>query len=85
MRFIGKQYLDNSESEDLSINSYSVTDISVSFDFSGKNSKIPLSLQLNVNNLFNKKYETHGAVDSGIAFFIPAALRNVYLTLVIKL
>ena len=85
MRFIGKQYLDNSESEDLSINSYSVTDISVSFDFSGKNSKIPLSMQLNVNNLFNKKYETHGAVDSGIAFFIPAALRNVYLTLVIKL
>ncbi|MCH8927919.1 MAG: TonB-dependent receptor [Candidatus Marinimicrobia bacterium] len=85
VRFVGKQYLDNSESDDLSINSYRVTDFSVNYDFSGTDSKIPLSLQLNVNNLFNRKYETHGAVDSGIGFFIPAALRNAYLTLVIKL
>ena len=88
-RFVGRQYLDNSQTKELSIDGFKVLNFSIGYDFTINRSKLPLALQLNVNNIFNSKYETHGFVGGTIedrtAFFIPAALRNAYLTLVIKL
>ena len=83
-RFVGKQYLDNSQTESLSIKSYNVVNLSLSRDMSGNDFPLPLSVQINVNNLFNRKYETHGSVFSGTAFFIPAALRNASLTVTVN-
>ena len=87
-RFVGRQYLDNSQTKKLSINSYRVLNFGVGYDFTSSKSQLPLVLQLNVNNILDSKYETHGAVDGTIdsrtAFFIPAALRNAYLTVTLK-
>ncbi|MCK5547395.1 MAG: hypothetical protein KAI64_00160, partial [Thermoplasmata archaeon] len=80
-RFIGKQFLDNSESDDFSIEGYSVENLLLSYDFRHVPDLAGLTAQLHVNNLFDTEYETHGFVDSGIAYFVPAAGRNVYLTL----
>ncbi|MCH7496205.1 MAG: TonB-dependent receptor, partial [Candidatus Marinimicrobia bacterium] len=87
-RFVGRQYLDNSQTKKLSINSYRVLNFGVGYDFTSSKSQLPLVLQLNVNNILDSKYETHGAVDGTIdsrtAFFIPAALRNAYLTVTLR-
>jgi len=88
-RFIGRQYLDNSQTAELSIDSYRVLNFGIGYDFTDSESQLPIVLQLNFNNIFSTKYETHGFVGGTIedrtAFFIPAALRNAYLTLAIKL
>jgi len=87
-RFVGRQYLDNSQTKELSIDSYRVLNFGIGYDFTKSESQLPLNLQLNVNNILDTKYETHGAVDGTIndrtAFFIPAALRNAYLTVTLK-
>ena len=83
-RFVGKQYLDNSQTESLSIKSYKVVNLYIGHDFSHGEKPLPLSIQVHVNNLLNTKYETHGSVYSDTAFFIPAALRNASITMVVK-
>ena len=83
-RFVGKQYLDNSQSESLSIKKYQIVNLALSHDMSGSNFPLPLSFQLNVNNLLNSKYETHGYAFLNTAYFYPAALRNASMTVVVK-
>jgi len=85
-RFVGRQYLDNSETKELSINGYNVSSFFMSYDFA-KGIKLPLHLQFNVDNIFNTKYETTGYVyyfEGFIPEYIPAALRNVSITMVVK-
>ncbi len=59
--YVGKQYLDNSESNDRSIDPYFVSNLRLGYIFLLKGLK-SLSLNVQVNNLFNEKYETNGAV-----------------------
>ena len=85
-RFVGRQYLDNSETEALSINGYNVSSFFISYDFA-EGIKLPLQLQFNVDNVFSTKYETSGYVyfyKGFIPEYIPAALRNVSITMVVK-
>ena len=87
-RFVGRQYLDNSQTKELSIDSYRVLNFGIVYDLTKSESQLPLILQLNVNNILDSKYETHGAVDGTVdsrtAFFIPAALRNASITVTVK-
>ena len=83
---MGRQYLDNSETEELSINGYNVSNFFISYDFT-EGIKLPLQLQFNMDNIFSTKYETSGYVyyfEGFIPEYIPAALRSVHLTAVIK-
>ena len=57
-RYVGKQYIDNTSSEDRIIDNYFVNDLTIHYNFNTKLvEEIGLSLQ--VNNLFNVEYETN--------------------------
>jgi iron complex outermembrane receptor protein len=58
-KYVGRQYLDNSQSKLRSINPYALTDARVRYQFSSNVFK-DISLILMVNNVFNKKYENSG-------------------------
>ena len=59
--FVGKQYLDNSTSDDRKIDSYFVSNLKLGHSFKLKGVK-SMELNLLVNNLFNEKYESNGYV-----------------------
>ncbi len=58
-KYVGRQYLDNSQNKIKSINPYAITDARFRYQFSSKTFK-EISLILMVNNIFNKKYENNG-------------------------
>ena len=57
--FVGKQYLDNTSSNERSLNAYFVNNISLKYSLPTKFIK-GIELQLLLNNLFNAKYESNG-------------------------
>lgn len=57
-KYVGKQYLDNTTSDDRSVPAYFVSDLSVSHEFDLDGSALGLSLY--VNNLFNNLYYADG-------------------------
>jgi iron complex outermembrane receptor protein len=59
--YVGKQYLDNSESNDRKLDPYFVNNLRIGYTFQLKGIK-SLGLNLLVNNLFNEKYESYGYV-----------------------
>ena len=63
-KFVSKQYLDNSGDETYILKPYSYTNLRLSYTFHFNGLK-DLELFLNVNNLFNAKYETNAAVYTG--------------------
>ncbi len=60
LRGIGKQYLDNGETETLAIDPYMVSSLSGAFYLGGLDGAGRLVLSARVDNLFDKKYETSG-------------------------
>lgn len=58
-KFVGKQFLDNTQSEDKMLDGYFLSDLSVSFTPQNVRLK-DLNFTLLVNNLFNKQYESNG-------------------------
>lgn len=53
--YIGKQYITNSQVENLSLKSYGVADFRATYSFNFKN-KRSLALSLSLNNIFNTEY-----------------------------
>jgi len=58
-KFVGKQYLDNTGSEDRDLASYTVSDVVVSYNTSFMNLK-QVQFNLLVNNVFNEMYSSNG-------------------------
>jgi iron complex outermembrane receptor protein len=56
---VSKQYLDNTNSDNRSLNAYFVNNLRLGYDFKIKGLR-QLSLNLLINNLFNEKYESNG-------------------------
>ncbi len=58
-KYVGKQYLDNTNNEDRAIDSYFTNDFRLSYGFSTRNiSRIEVNLL--VNNIFNRRYSSNG-------------------------
>jgi iron complex outermembrane recepter protein len=74
-KFVGKQYLDNTESESLALESYFVQDLRFSYTIHPKEIK-DITLSLLVNNLFDLKYSSNGYVYENTPYFFPQAGRN---------
>lgn len=83
-KYVGKQYLDNTEDDDKSIDAYFVTNFLAGYTFQ-TNSFGNIALQFMVNNLFNKKYIANGwaatdYVEDGTSSnwigYYPQATRN---------
>lgn len=90
-RYIGRQYLDNSETTERSIDPYHVTDLSLAYQFGSRFGLKGLQVRLQVNNVFDRLYEAGGYMDDvyavasegkiyGTPYYIPAATRNSFLS-----
>jgi iron complex outermembrane recepter protein len=86
-RYVGRQYLDNSENQDNSLNPYSVIDIPVAYRFSEGTAAAGLEVRFRMNNVLDRLYEAGGYVDDvyvdtengtihATPYYIPAATRN---------
>jgi iron complex outermembrane receptor protein len=58
-KFISKQYLDNTQSNERSLNSYWYSNIRISYPIK-LSDKAELKLTLMLNNIFNRLYESNG-------------------------
>ena len=90
-KYVSRQYLDNTAQESRSLNPYFVQDIRLSYTLEKKIPKAT-SLVLQLNNVFNKKYEANGYTFSYIAgglttenYYFPMAPFNVMVGLNIRL
>lgn len=77
-QYIGKQYLDNTETKELQLKDYFLTDFNAQYEF--KIAKQEVSLQFLLNNIFNKKYVNNGFV-YGEPYYYAQAGRNFMLGL----
>ncbi|MDZ4716231.1 MAG: TonB-dependent receptor [Cytophagales bacterium] len=77
-KYVGKQYLDNTESESVRMNDYWVNDLRLSYTIvrpKGIN-KTTLSCSLLVNNLLDVAYASNGYSYGGVPYYFPQAGRN---------
>lgn len=81
-KYVGKQYLDNTETETLTLDSYFVNDLRFNY-------RLPLQqvkrceLSLLVNNVFDVEYSSDGYSYDGAAYYFPQAGTNFMAMLTI--
>ncbi|ASK30976.1 TonB-dependent receptor [Chryseobacterium sp. T16E-39] len=73
-QYVGKQYLDNTEDQNLQLKDYLLTDFNAQYQFKILNNDI--ALKLLVNNIFNKKYVNNGAVYGSDPYYFSQAGTN---------
>lgn len=81
-QYVGKQYLDNTETEALSLKDYFLSDFNAQYSF--KIAKQDVSFQFLLNNIFNKKYINNGFVYNG-PYYYAQAVRNFMIGMRLKL
>jgi len=82
-KYVGEQYLDNSEKKKLSLPAYFINDIIMSYTFHPHwVKKIGLSAQ--INNLLDTKYVSNGYVYDGTPYYFPQAGINYLLMLMVN-
>jgi len=83
-KYVGKQYLDNTQTESLTLDSYFINDMRFNYTFTPKGMK-ELGFSLLVNNLFDVKYSSNGATyGDGVAYYYPQAGRNFMAMMTLK-
>lgn len=72
-KFVSKQYLDNTQTESLTLDPYFVNDVRLGYSFKPKGMK-GIDLSVLVNNIFDEQYESNGATyGDGVAYYFPQA------------
>ena len=84
IRYVGKQYLDNTENEDRTIEAYNLADLTLAYSLKDFLYFPELRLIFNIKNLFDVKYETAGHYYYE-NYYYPGAERNYYLGLTFNL
>lgn len=90
-KYVGRQYLDNTQNDARELNSYWVSNARLGYDMQWKALK-NINIGLLVNNLFNEKYEsngyTYGYFGGGALttenFYFPQSGTNLMLSLNVK-
>lgn len=77
MQYVGKKYTDNFRNEQNVVEAYTVFNGEAGYRFRRHSTLAGLTLQLHIQNLFNKIYIAHGEGDG----FFPAAERQVFVNL----
>ena len=73
---MGKQYLDNTQTESLILEDYLINDLRLNYTFTPKAVKA-IELSLLINNLLDVKYSSNGATyGDGVPYYYPQAGRN---------
>lgn len=76
-QYVGKQYLDNTETKNLQLEDYLLTDFNAQYQF--KISNHDVALKLLVNNIFNRKYVNNGYVyDANPVYFSQAGTNFMF-------
>ncbi|KUJ57351.1 TonB-dependent receptor [Chryseobacterium aquaticum] len=75
-QYVDKQYLDNTETQDLQLKDYFLTDFNAQYQF--KIAKNDVALKLLVNNIFNQKYVNNGYVYNGPVYFSQAGTNFMF-------
>ncbi|MEO7988414.1 MAG: TonB-dependent receptor [Chryseolinea sp.] len=83
-KYVGKQYLDNTENETLTLDPYFINDIRFNYSFPLKGIK-SLSLSLLLNNVLDVKYSSNGYGYDGVPYFFPQAGRNFMAMISLKI
>ncbi len=83
-KYVGKQYLDNTENEALTLDSYFVNDLRFNYSFSLKGIK-SLGFSLLVNNIVDVEYSSNGYGYYGTPYFYPQAGRNFMAMISLKI
>ncbi len=85
-KYVGKQYLDNTENETRKLDAFFVNDLRIGYDFEIKNIFKSVRVGLLVNNIFDEEYESNGAtypggitggIRSDYNYYYPQAGTNV--------
>jgi iron complex outermembrane receptor protein len=75
-KYVGKQYLDNTENENLKLDPYFINDVRLTWTLTPK-AMNSLELSFLVNNIFDVAYSSNGATyGDGVAYYFPQAERN---------
>jgi iron complex outermembrane recepter protein len=89
-KYVGRQYLDNTSQKSRSLNPYYTQDVRLSYNIENNTPK-NINIILQLNNVFNKKYEANGYTFSYIAggpvtenYYFPMATFNWMLGVNIK-
>jgi iron complex outermembrane receptor protein len=77
MQYVGKKYTDNFKNEQNTVETFTVFNGMLGYGFAGESTLSGLSLQLHLQNMFNRLYLTHGEGEE----FFPAAERQAFVNL----
>ncbi len=85
-RYVGGQYLDNSENEDAKLDGYHIVNLSTDIALDNL-VRLPLRFAFRVNNLFDKEYIASGYIeeDDNLPRYIVGAERNFYASLTLEM
>jgi iron complex outermembrane receptor protein len=83
-KYVGEQYLDNTQRESLKLDAYFVNDLRLNYMFKKENQP-SVTVSLLVNNIFNEWYESNGYSYDGAAYYYPQAGRNFLAMVSIRL
>ncbi len=75
-QYVGSQYLDNTDSENLKLPSYYLMDFNAKYSLNFK--KVGVDFKFLLNNIFNKKYVNNGYVWDGPIYFSQAGTNFMF-------
>lgn len=83
-KYVGEQYLDNTQTESLMLDAYIVNDVRLTYSFTPTGMK-GIDVSLLVNNIFDVEYESNGATyGDGVAYYFPQAGINFLAMMTFK-
>ena len=83
-KYVGAQYLDNTENAAVRMPGYWINDLRLSYEFSALGFRT-LGLSVLANNVFDVMYSSNGYSYSGVPYYYPQAGRNFLLMMTVKL
>jgi iron complex outermembrane receptor protein len=82
-KYVGEQFLDNTQTESLMLDSYFINDLRFNYSLQFKEIKA-IELSLLVNNLFDVQYASNGYSYDGTPYYYPQAGTNFMAMLTLK-
>ncbi len=82
-KYVGKQYLDNTQRENLTLSSYFINDLRLNYQVVPKGMK-EIGFSVLLNNLFNVKYSSNGYSYADAAYYYPQAGRNFMVMMTLR-
>jgi iron complex outermembrane receptor protein len=83
-KYVGKQYLDNTENEAVSLPAYWINDLRLTYEISLKGVK-RIRFSVLANNVLDVMYSSNGYSYGGTPYFYPQAGRNLMAMMTVRL